>query len=247
MQHGPVIGASRRRVEVVCRIVVRQRTLSRVLIAEDEPRLASFLEKGLRAAGHTTTVCRDGVVAASMARDEEFDVLILDLGLPGQDGLDVLRDLRARKERLPVLVLTARTRVEDTVAALDEGADDYLTKPFAFDELLARVRARVRSGEGGSDAPVLLRADLRLDLRTRKASLGDTEIQLTAREFTMLATFVRHAGQVLSRDQLLSHVWGHDAQVASNIVDVYVGSLRRKLGADCLETVRGLGYRLPTG
>ena len=218
--------------------------MSRILIAEDEPRLARFLEKGLRAAGYTTTVCRDGVRAAEMARDGKFDLLILDLGLPGQDGFDVLRAVRQRRERLPVLVLTARAGTADTVAALEEGADDYLTKPFIFDELLARLRARVRSAEHGQDSSLLTRADMRLDLRTRRVSVGDTQVALTPREFTLLETFLRHPDQVLSRDQLLSHVWGGDVDVASNIIDVYVSGLRRKLGAERFETVRGFGYRM---
>jgi two-component system, OmpR family, copper resistance phosphate regulon response regulator CusR len=219
--------------------------LSRILIAEDEPRLASFLEKGLRAAGYATTICADGLSAAAKARDEDFDVLILDLGLPGQDGFEVLRAVRRLKRRMPVLVLTARHRLEDTVAALDEGADDYLTKPFVFDELLARVRVRLRSGELERNPPLLKRTDLQLDLRTRRASVGDVEVDLTAREFKLLETFLRHPGEVLSRDELLSRVWGSDADVASNIVDVYISGLRRKLGTDRIETVRGFGYRMP--
>jgi DNA-binding response OmpR family regulator len=215
--------------------------LSRILIAEDEPRLSSFLEKGLRAAGYTTTVCTDGLVAASMARDEDFDLLILDIGLPGQDGFAVLRHLRERGERIPVLVLTARRQVEDTVAALEGGADDYLTKPFAFDELVARVRARVRARE----QTVLSTADLRLDLRSRTVLLAGKEVQLTAREFTLVETFLRHRGEALSRDELLSRVWGHNVGLASNVVDVYVSMLRRKLGPERFETIRGFGYRMP--
>jgi DNA-binding response OmpR family regulator len=215
--------------------------LSRILIAEDEPRLSSFLEKGLRAAGYTTTVCGNGRVAASIARDDNFDLLILDLGLPDQDGFDVLRELRERGERLPVLVLTARREVKDTVAALEGGADDYLTKPFAFDELVARVRARVR----GHEATLLSTADLRLDLRSRTAFLAEREVPLTAREFTLVETFLRHRGEALSRDELLSRVWGHNVGLASNVVDVYVSILRRKLGAERFETIRGFGYRMP--
>jgi two-component system, OmpR family, copper resistance phosphate regulon response regulator CusR len=221
--------------------------LSRILIAEDEPELARFLEKGLRAAGYTTTVCADGVSAAAEARDENFDLLILDLGLPGQDGLDVLRAVRGRSVRMPVLVLTARKRLEDTVAALDEGADDYLTKPFSFDELLARVRARIRSGELDRFSPLLSGFGVELDLRSRHASVGDVEVELTTREFRLVEIFLRRRGEVLSRDELLDHVWGRDAGVASNIVDVYVSGLRRKLGADRIETVRGRGYRMPGG
>jgi DNA-binding response OmpR family regulator len=218
--------------------------LSRILIAEDEARLARFLERGLQAAGYATMVCGDGVLAASLARDEEFDMLLLDLGLPGQNGFDVLRAVRGRKERIPVVVLSARDRVEDVVLALDEGADDYLTKPFVFDELLARVRARTRTAEAVVAPATLGGAGLRLDLRTRRALVGDAEIDLTAREFRLLEVFLRHRGQVLSRDQLIAHAWGPDAVVGPTVVDVYVSSLRRKLGNDRIETMRGFGYRV---
>jgi DNA-binding response OmpR family regulator len=220
--------------------------VSRILIAEDEPRLSSFLEKGLRAAGYNTTVCDDGVRCVSLARDADFDLLILDIGLPGQDGFAVLRALRARGERLPVLILTARDDISDTVTGLDSGADDYVTKPFVFEELLARVRARLRAPETGDSGLELAAGGVRLDVRTRRAEVGDDEVELTAKEFTLLETFLRHPGQVLSREQLLSHVWGYDFDPGSNIVDVYVGYLRRKLGSERFETVRGMGYRLKT-
>ena len=180
-----------------------------------------------------------------MARDQDFDLLVLDLGLPGQDGFEVLTTIRRRGERLPVLVLTARRQVEDTVAALEGGADDYLTKPFAFDELVARVRARVRVTDAPQDESMLSNADLRLDLRSRTAYLAEQEVQLTAREFSLVETFLRHRGEALSRDELLSRVWGHNVGLASNVVDVYVSILRRKLGADRFETIRGFGYRMP--
>jgi DNA-binding response OmpR family regulator len=219
--------------------------MSRILIAEDEPRLSSFLEKGLRSAGYATTVCDDGIRAAAMARDNEFDLLILDIGLPGQDGFTVLRSLRARGQKLPVLILTARDEVADTVTGLDIGADDYVTKPFVFEELLARVRARLRAGaEGGGDPMVLHAGGIELDVRTRRASAEEGDVELTAKEFSLLETFLRHPGQVLSREQLLSHVWGYDFDPGSNVVDVYVGYLRRKLGPERFETVRGMGYRL---
>jgi DNA-binding response OmpR family regulator len=219
--------------------------VSRILIAEDEPRLSSFLEKGLRAAGYSTTVCDNGIQAAAMATDQNFDLMILDIGLPGQDGFAVLRALRGRGDRMPVLILTARDEIPDRVTGLDSGADDYVTKPFVFEELLARVRARLRSGERGDvDAMELEAAGVRLDLRTRRAAVAGREVELTAKEFTLLETFLRHAGQVLSREQLLSHVWGYDFDPGSNVVDVYVGYLRRKLGAGRFETVRGMGYRM---
>jgi DNA-binding response OmpR family regulator len=218
--------------------------MSRILIAEDEPRLSSFLEKGLRAAGYSTTVCDDGVRAAGLARDDEFDLLILDIGLPGQDGFAVLRAIRARGEKLPVLILTARDDIVDTVTGLDSGADDYVTKPFVFEELLARVRARLRAPDQGESALELRGGGVRLDVRTRRAEVDGDEVELTAKEFTMLETFLRHPGQVLSREQLLSHVWGYDFDPGSNVVDVYIGYLRRKLGSERFETVRGMGYRL---
>jgi DNA-binding response OmpR family regulator len=217
--------------------------VSRILIAEDEPRLSAFLDKGMRAAGYSTTVCDDGDRCVAMARDSEFDLLILDIGLPGRDGFSVLRALRARGEQLPVVILTARDEVVDTVTGLDSGADDYMTKPFVFEELLARVRARLRAPEPGDSGLDLEAGGVRLSLRTRRADVGDTEVELTAKEFTLLETFLRHPGQVLSREQLLSHVWGYDFDPGSNVVDVYVGYLRKKLGSERFETVRGMGYR----
>jgi len=219
--------------------------MSRILIAEDEPRISSFLEKGLRANGFTTTTVEDGREAAAVARDADFDLLILDLGLPGLDGHEVLREVRGRGERLPVLILTARHGVTDTVSGLDAGADDYVTKPFRFDELLARIRARLRD-QGRAESPVLESGNVILDLLKRKATVEGQEVELSSREFTLAETFLRHPGQVLTREQLLSRVWGYDFDPGSNVVDVYVGYLRRKLGADLIETVRGAGYRLNT-
>jgi DNA-binding response OmpR family regulator len=217
--------------------------MNRVLIAEDEPRIASFLEKGLRAAGYVTTVVTNGVDAAAYARAEDFDLVILDLGLPGQDGLAALAQVRSRGERLPVIVLTARDSVPDRVVGLDLGADDYLTKPFSFEELLARVRARLRD-QGRPADTTLMAGPLRLDLVRRVATVGGREVELTAREFLLAETLARHPGQVLSREQLLDRVWGLAYDPGSNVVDVYVGYLRRKLGAELIQTVRGMGYRL---
>jgi DNA-binding response OmpR family regulator len=217
--------------------------VNRILIVEDEPRLASFLEKGLRANGFVTTVAKDGTTGGLLARDDNFDLLVLDLGLPDKDGTEVLRELRAAGQRMPVIILTARDDVSDKVAGLEGGADDYVTKPFRFEELLARVRARLRD-ERTVERTVLRAGDIVLDLRTRRASTTGRTIDLTAREFTMLEVLIRHAGQVLSREQLLSHVWGYDYDPGSNIVDVYIGYLRRKLGSGAIETVRGMGYRL---
>ena len=220
--------------------------MSRILIAEDEPRITSFLEKGLRANGFTTSVVADGHEALQRARSNEFDLLILDLGLPGKDGLEVLQELRRAGSRLRVVILTARDGVSDTVAGLDGGADDYVTKPFRFEELLARVRVQLR-GDSSPEETILRNGDIALDQRTRRLRVGDREVELTAREFALAETLLRHPGQVLSREQLLSHVWGYDYDPASNVVDVYVRYLRRKLGADRIATVRGMGYRLETG
>ena len=218
--------------------------MTRILIAEDEERIVSFLEKGLRSSGYITTAVFTGPDALVYARDEDFDLLILDLGLPGMDGQEVLRQLRARGERLPVVILTARDGVTDTVAGLEAGADDYVTKPFRFEELLARVRVRLRDDAVTPESTVVSHGSLTLDLRTRRAARGDRAIELTAREFALLETLLRHPDQVLSREQLLSHVWGYDFDPGSNVVDVYIRYLRRKLGADVIETVRGMGYRL---
>ena len=216
--------------------------LNRILIAEDEPGISSFLEKGLRSAGFTTMVTADGHSAAAMARDDDFDLLILDLGLPGRDGHQVLAEIRGRGERLPVMILTARKGIGETVAGLEGGADDYITKPFRFEELLARVRVRLRD-RGTADLGVAEGGGVRLDLKTRRAEVGGREVELSAREFLLTETLMSHQGQVLSREVLLSRVWGYDFDPGSNVVDVYVGYLRRKLGKDLIETVRGMGYR----
>ncbi len=218
--------------------------MTRILIAEDEERIVSFLEKGLRSSGYVTTAVFTGPDALTYARDGDFDLLILDLGLPGMDGQEVLRSLRSRGERLPVIVLTARDGVTDTVSALEGGADDYLSKPFRFEELLARIRVRLRDDEPTAETTVLSVGPVTLDLRTRRAANGERTVELTSREFALLETFMRHPDQVLTREQLLSHVWGYDFDPGSNVVDVYIRYLRRKLGASVIETVRGMGYRL---
>jgi two-component system, OmpR family, copper resistance phosphate regulon response regulator CusR len=218
--------------------------VNRILIAEDEDRIASFVEKGLRANGFVTTVAGDGDSALELARSGAFDLVVLDLGLPGRDGFTVLRLLREERVRTPVIILTARDTVDDTVAGLEGGADDYMTKPFRFEELLARVRLRLRAGDSTPEVSVLVTDGVSLDLRTRRAKVDGQTIDLTAREFLLLELFLRHPGQVLSREQILSHVWGYDFDPGSNIVDVYVRALRRKLGAELIGTVRGMGYRL---
>jgi len=219
--------------------------MSRILIAEDEPRLAAFLDKGLRANGYTTTIVGDGGAASMMARDEDFDLLVLDIGLPGKDGFAVLRDLRAAGQHLPVVILTARDDVSDKVAGFEGGADDYVTKPFKFEELLVRIKARMREeSTGPQTSSVLTAGGLALDGRSRRVTIDGEALELTAREFTLLETFMRHPGRVLSREQILSHVWGYDHDPGSNVVDVYIGYLRRKLGPRAIVTVRGAGYRL---
>jgi DNA-binding response OmpR family regulator len=217
--------------------------MTRILIVEDEDRITSFLEKGLKANGFVTSVAGDARDGLAQARSGDFDLVVLDLGLPDRDGMEVLRDLRETDNRTPVIILTARDGVADTVSGLESGADDYVPKPFRFEELLARVRLRLRDQR--APEPTVLRAgDAALDLRTRRVSVGDRSVELTAREFALAETFFRHPGQVLSREQLLSHVWGYDYDPGSNVVDVYVGYLRRKLGHGRISTVRGMGYRL---
>lgn len=219
--------------------------MTRVLIVEDEERIAAFVEKGLRASGFATTVAADGDTAYDYLRTGGFDLVVLDIGLPGKDGFTVLRELREARVTVPVIVLTARDSVRDTVAGLEGGADDWMTKPFRFEELLARVRLRLRTAARVPEVTVLRSGALSLDLRTRRARVGGRVVDLTAREFVLLELFLRHPGQVLTREQILSHVWGYDFDPGSNIVDVYVRALRKKLGAGQVETVRGMGYRLP--
>jgi DNA-binding response OmpR family regulator len=217
--------------------------VTRVLVVEDEPAIASFIEKGLRSHGFTSVVVADGRTAAALARDDDFDLMILDLNLPLISGLEVMREVRGRGERLPVIVLTARD--DKTVEALDAGADDYVRKPFDVGELLARMRARLRNApDGTSEGTVLRVGAAELDLLTRRADVGGRAIELTAREFALAETFFRHPDQVLSREQLLNSAWGYDFDPGSNLVEVYVRQLRKKLGDHTIETIRGMGYRL---
>jgi DNA-binding response OmpR family regulator len=222
--------------------------MARILIVEDEPRIASFMAKGLNADGYTTSVCSDGVTGLDVALSGDFDLMVLDIGLPRLDGYGVLDGLRAQGSQMPVIVLTARDSVTDTVHVLEGGADDYMSKPFRFAELLARVRLRLRQANDQPAAreDVLTAGPVRLDLRSRIASRDGKDVELSAREFQMLELFMMNAGQVLSREQLLSHVWGYDYDPGSNVVDVYVRYLRKKLGADTILTVRGMGYRFAT-
>jgi DNA-binding response OmpR family regulator len=219
--------------------------VARILIAEDDPRIAASIEKALRRRGFTTFVADNGEMAQSLSLTDEFDLLILDMGLPQREGFHVLQELRWRGRTLPVLVLTGRSD-RDVVACLDAGADDYMRKPFDVDELIVRIQTRLRSGPRAVAADVLTVGGVRLDVRTRRATVGERTVDLTAREFAVLETFVRHAGQIMSRQQLLSHGWADSVEPSSNVVEVTINSLRAKLGPDVVETVRGAGYRLPT-
>ena len=217
--------------------------MTRILIAEDEPHIVRFLVKGLQAEGYATTAAEDGDQALRLARSGAFDLMLLDLGLPRRDGLRVLGEMRRARVSMPVIVVTARGSSEDIVTGLDSGADDYLSKPFRLAELLARVRARLRPAPA-QEAAVLRNGDLVLDLLTRQARVGSRTVDLSAREFALAEVFLRHPGQVLSREQLLSHVWGYDYDPGSNVVEVYVRYLRSKIGPDRIATIRGAGYRL---
>jgi len=217
--------------------------MSGILIVEDEERISAFVEKGLRAAGFSTRVVANGLDAVDYAITGSFDLMVLDIGLPDIDGFEVLRRLRGAGSTLPVIVLTARDSRADTVAGLEGGANDYMAKPFGFDELLARVRLRLRDAShlGGT---TISHEGLSLDTRTRRATVDGQQVELSAREFGLAEEFLRHPDQVLSREQLLSRVWGFDFDPGSNVVDVYVRYLRAKFGAERIETVRGMGYRL---
>ena len=221
----------------------------RVLIVEDDERIASFLTKGLKAEGYATLVARDGdeALAVGEVEGDALDVVLLDLGLPRTDGRVVLRTLRDRHPTLPVIILTARDDVESKVQGLDSGAADYVTKPFHFEELLARIRASLRARDQTASS-VLVVGDLQLDLVTKVAWRDGRRIDLAPREWALLELLMRHPHQVLSRAQILDRVWEYDFDPGSNIVDVYVGYLRRKLNAPgcapLLQTVRGAGYRL---
>ena len=220
--------------------------MSTVLIVEDEARIASFLTKGLKAAGFTPRVVAKGGEAVEAVLLGGIDLVLLDVGLPDIDGFEVLERLRGQGVRTPIIMLTARSSVSDRVAGLESGADDYMPKPFSFEELVARIRLRLRppAAESAADRNLVEHNGLVLDLRTRRVSADGHWVDLSAREFSLAETFMRHPGQVLSREQLLARVWGLDFDPGSNVVDVYVSYLRSKLGKDRLETVRGVGYRL---
>ncbi|HZU05949.1 MAG TPA: response regulator transcription factor [Chloroflexota bacterium] len=219
----------------------------RVLIVEDERKLAGMLKRGLEEHGYAVDVAYDGEEGLSLAEVEPYDLIVLDVMLPKLDGFTVCRRLRAAGRNMPVLMLTARDAVDDRVAGLDSGADDYLVKPFAFRELLARVRALLRR-ESFSRDPVLRVADLEVNTVTREVRRGGKPVELTSKEYAVLEYFVRHPNQVLTRTQIAEHVWNYNFVAMSNVVDVYIRYLRRKLADDreprLLRTVRGAGYQL---
>ena len=218
----------------------------RVLIVEDEAKLANLLARGLREEGHAADVAANGEDAVWMAEAAPFDVIVLDVMLPGLDGFAVCRRLREREVWTPVLMLTARDAVEDRVAGLDAGADDYLTKPFALDELLARLRALARRAP--SERPTLLTVgELRLDPASHRAWRSEAELELSTKEFALLELFMRNPGAALSRDQLLDGAWDMSYERRSNVIDVYIRALRGKVGREAIETLRGVGYRLNEG
>ncbi|HEY9498627.1 MAG TPA: response regulator transcription factor [Terrimesophilobacter sp.] len=217
--------------------------MTRILIAEDEARISSFVEKGLRAAGFAVATASDGRTALAEAQTGQYALMILDIGLPGVGGFEILETLRGEGNGIAVIILTARDSAADTVRGLEGGANDYMSKPFRFDELLARVRIRLK--DAAADPPGSLSSGaLELDLRTRRIMVNGVPVALSAREFALAEEFIRHPDQVLSREQLLSRVWGLDFDPGSNVVEVYVRYLRAKIGADRIETVRGMGYRL---
>lgn len=219
--------------------------MSKILLVEDTDRIASFITKGLQASGFDVTRTSSGEEAVKLLEAVEFDLVILDIGLPGIDGFEVLRRARGQGIETPVIVLTARDSVDNTVASFVGGADDYMGKPFSFDELLARVRVRILKPSFSEPAPSTLKVgSVTLNLLTRKASRGGVEHELTTREYGILEYLMRHPGQVISREQLLSEVWSFDHDPESNVVDVYVRYLRQKLGDDVIQTVRGVGYRI---
>ncbi|WP_026460821.1 response regulator transcription factor [Schaalia suimastitidis] len=218
--------------------------MRQILIVEDEERIASFIAKGLKAAGYSTIATPSGRQAVTLLLTAEFDLVILDVGLEDIDGFEVLEQMRGQGVSTPVIMLTARSSVADRVAGLEGGADDYMAKPFSFDELLARVKLRLRAEKTQMPEAELAHAGMVLNLRTRQIHVDGRVIDLSAREFALAEALMRHPGQILSREQLLSSVWGFDFDTGSNVVDVYISYLRSKLGKDHVETVRGMGYRL---
>jgi two-component system, OmpR family, response regulator len=219
----------------------------RILVVEDDPELARLVHDGLERAGHGVDVARSGEAALEGVDDAEYDAIVLDVMLPGIDGFEVCRRLRHRGSGVPILMLTARDAVADRVAGLDAGADDYLVKPFAFAELLARLRALARRPAASLDS-ILKAGEIRLDPATRRVWRGDEEVELTRREFAVLDYLMRNPGRVVTRAMIVDRVWDYDFPNSTNVVDVHVGAIRRKLGdpapGELIQTVRGVGYRL---
>jgi len=222
----------------------------RILLVEDEKKVASFIKKGLEEEGYAVDLAADGESGLHMALDRVHDLILLDIQLPKKNGLAVLREMRQHKVAIPVLLLTVRATIEDKVMGLDSGADDYLTKPFAFQELLARVRALLRRHSGNKQTVIQV-ADLSMDLAQRTVYRGDQKIDLTAKEFALLEYLMRNPGRVLGRTMIAEHVWDYDFDSMTNIIDVYVNYLRKKIDFErepkLIHTVRGVGYVLKTG
>jgi len=225
-----------------------ERTRVNVLVVEDDPRVARVVERGLRDAGHRVAVANDGVTGLAQALGATSDVIVLDVMLPKLDGLALCRELRQQGVSTPVLMLTARDAIPDRVRGLDAGADDYLTKPFALEELLARIRALGRRATAEQEDEILTCGNLRLDVIRHEVTRGERRIDLTLKEFRLLEYLMRNAGRVLSRAQIADHVWGYDTDNTSNVVDTYVHYLRNKVDRDSprplIRTIRGLGYTL---
>jgi two-component system, OmpR family, response regulator QseB len=222
--------------------------MNRILIVEDETHIFTPVQKGLRANGFIPSIAATGQDAIDLAVDADFDLIILDLGLPDMDGWAVLKELRKRGEQMPIIILTARDDIHDKIAGLEGGANDYMTKPFSFQELLARVRLRLKENKVvlEKEEHIFKAGNISLNLHTHQVYIDDKIVELPAREFTLLETLMKNPGFAISREQLLKEVWGYDYDPGTNIVDVYVGYLRKKMGSELIETVRGVGYRLYT-
>jgi DNA-binding response OmpR family regulator len=213
-----------------------------VLVVQHDPQIASFIKRGLEAEGFAVRTASDGAEGLQLSTSLGFDLIVLDLSLPTVTGDEILTRLRAADPSVPVIVLTEQDAVSDRVATLNAGADDYLTRPYEFEELLARIRARLRATDQ-TESTTISHGRVTIDVTTRQVHIDGRSVELSAREFALLETLMRHAGQVLSQPQLLNQVWGYDRDTSSNVVEVYVGYLRKKLERDVVETVRGAGYR----
>ncbi|ESA38219.1 transcriptional regulator [Leptolyngbya sp. Heron Island J] len=220
--------------------------MTNILIVEDEPGIAEFLEKGLRSRNFAPSIASNAQQAFNRVQHHDCDLMILDLSLPGKDGLNILEHLRSQGKSFPIIILTARDNIEDKLAGLEGGANDYMTKPFQFEELVARIRLRLRDGAAREDTEetLLSAGNMVLDLRRRIVKVEDRSIELATREYALAEVLFRAAGQVVSREELLNKVWGYNYDPGSNIVEVYIGYLRKKMGSGVIGTVRGVGYRL---